>query len=94
MTEPFVFAFSIAAGVSVENKTLANVVIYPNPVSEVLHIKGMEVASINIYSITGRLMKSNSNSNEISVSDIAPGSYILTASDRYDQRVRKLIVIE
>ena len=94
MTEPFVFAFSIAAGVSVENKSLSNVVIYPNPVSEVLHIKGMEVASINIYSITGRLMKSRSNSNEINVSDIAPGSYVLTASDRYDQRVRKLIVIE
>jgi hypothetical protein len=94
MTEPFVFEFSIAAGVSVENKTLANVVIYPNPVSEVLYIKGMEVASINIYSITGRLMKSRSNSNEISVSDIAPGSYILTASDRDNQRVRKLIVIK
>ena len=94
LDEAFEFTFTIVRAVSVDNKTLADVVLYPNPASEILQVRGMEVASLKIYSITGRLVKETFNSAVVNVSDIEPGSYVVTVSDRDDNKLRKLIIIE
>jgi hypothetical protein len=90
----FTFSFTTLTPVSIGNNLVKEVVLYPNPASEVLRIRGMEVASVKIYSITGRLVKETFNSKEVNVSDIEPGSYVITASDNTGNMVRKLIVIE
>ncbi|MEX0988054.1 MAG: Ig-like domain-containing protein [Bacteroidales bacterium] len=92
--EPVVFSFTTAAPVNVDNTTLQDILIYPNPVSEVLYIRGMSVSTVSIHSITGQLMKSLYNSDEIDLSDMKAGSYFVTVSDKEENSVRKLIVIQ
>ena len=92
--EPASFSFTTAAPVAVENSEMQDVVIYPNPASETLYIKGMDVASVAIHNLTGRLVKSADHSREIDLGGMEPGSYFVTVSDREANSVRKLIVIQ
>ena len=93
LAEPYIYTFSSWA-VSVEGMEASEVVLYPNPASDLLEIRGMNVASVKIYSLTGQLMKKVYNSSVINVSDMEPGSYAVTITDRTDTMVRKLIVIQ
>jgi hypothetical protein len=93
MAAPYVFDFR-AWPVSIENFDQSDVVIYPNPTSDILNIKGMDVASVRIYNLTGQLIKEVYNTSVIHVSDVEPGSYALIVSDREDNTARKMIVVE
>jgi len=93
MTEPYTFSFNTWA-VSIEDELQSDVSIYPNPTSDIFQVRGMDVASVKIYSLTGRLMKEVYNSAVIHVSDMEPGNYAVIVSDRADNRVRKMIVID
>lgn len=94
MEEPFIFIFTTAIATSVENNKASDVVIYPNPASDILLIRGMDVASVRIYKITGQMVKEYRNSVDLNISDIKTGTYIVTVTDREDSKVTKLIVIE
>jgi hypothetical protein len=65
----------------IESET--NVVIFPNPVTNVLNIKGFEVASAQVYSISGAMMisKNLSYSNRIDVSSLPNGIYVIKMTD-------------
>ena len=93
LTEPYTFSFNTFP-VSVSNANLTAVDIYPNPASDVFRVRGMDVASVKIYSLTGQLKKQVYNSAVINVSDMEPGNYAVIVSDRADNRVRKMIVID
>ena len=71
-----------------------SVTLYPNPVSETVYINSNEESSIIIFDITGRLVKSfgKSNYNEITVSDINPGTYLFEVTIQ-DKKIIKRIVI-
>jgi hypothetical protein len=60
-------------------------VVYPNPVKDVLYIKALNpVKSVELYDATGRLMKKEAQENtqyEIGVNDMPQGLYILRATD-------------
>jgi len=90
--EPYTFTFNTWP-VSVEGIKASEVVLYPNPASDLLEIRGMDVASAKIYSLTGQLMKEVYNSSVINVSDMEPGNYAIAISDREDNKIRKMIVI-
>jgi len=90
--ESVVFTFTTVTPVSVENALQKDFVLYPNPVSEVLYIKGIDVSELSIHNLTGQLMKSMYNSSEIDMSDIEAGSYFVTVRDKDANSVRKLIV--
>lgn len=65
------FPSSIA---NVENASAVSV--YPNPVTDMLHIKGANVNNVNIYDVTGHLVKSAVvTNNTISVNDLPAGYY-------------------
>jgi len=91
-SDPYTYTFNTWA-VSVEDIKASEVVLYPNPASDLLEIRGMDVASVKIYSLTGQLMKEVYNSSVINVSDMEPGNYAVAISDREDNRIRKMIVI-
>ncbi|MCP4412394.1 MAG: T9SS type A sorting domain-containing protein [Gammaproteobacteria bacterium] len=91
--DSYTYTFNTWA-VSVEDIKASEVVLYPNPASDLLEIRGMDVSSAKIYSLTGQLMKEVYNSSVINVSDMEPGSYAVTITDRDDTIVRKLIVIQ
>jgi len=52
--------------------------IFPNPVSNILIIKAKEVTEqVKIYDVVGQLLLSKNNSNEIDVSNLPSGIYLL-----------------
>ena len=93
LTEPYTFSFNTWP-VSVEDNNRSGVVIYPNPASDLFQVRGMDVASVKIYNLSGQVVKEVYNSVVVNVSGIEPGSYVVTVSDREDNKVRKMIVIK
>ena len=63
--------------------SVLNVVIYPNPVNNVLNIKGFELSSVQVYSISGTMMISEtaSYSNRVDVSYLPHGIYVIKMTD-------------
>ena len=59
------------------------VVLYPNPVSTVLNIKGIEISAVQVYSISGSLMISEKAmySNRVDVSSLPNGIYVIKMTD-------------
>ncbi|MCL2416449.1 MAG: Ig-like domain-containing protein [Bacteroidales bacterium] len=66
---------SILEPVSLEN----NVMIHPNPVSDVLHIQSQEpVLRVEIFNLQGQLLRQiNEAVSEVQVSELSAGTYIL-----------------
>jgi hypothetical protein len=93
LMEPYTFSFNTFP-VSVEDAEASDVVLYPNPATDMMEIRGMDVVSVKIYSLTGQLIKEVHNSTIINVSDIDAGTYAVSMTDRADNRVRKMIVID
>lgn len=69
--------------------------IYPNPVGEYLKIQNnlnTKINSIEIYDLNGKLIKQvNSNLENINVSDISSGNYIVNINSEAGNKVLKLI---
>ncbi|HEC41643.1 MAG TPA: T9SS type A sorting domain-containing protein [Bacteroides sp.] len=86
--------FTTAIATSVENDMASGVVIYPNPASGMFQVSGMDVASLQIYSLTGQMLKEIQNSTSIDVSDMETGMYVVSVSDREGNKVRKTVVIK
>jgi hypothetical protein len=51
--------------------------VWPNPATETVHIEGSEVAEVQVYNAMGQLVKTVQGSNEINVSSLAEGVYLL-----------------
>lgn len=71
-----------APTLSVNETQYKNIKIYPNPTSDFIHIQNAESAKYTkaeIYSIEGRLVYQTKeiNNNEINVSNLVKGNYIL-----------------
>lgn len=91
--EPFLFAFTTASTVGIRSLD-AKMRIYPNPTDNVLNIKNVDVKTVRIHSITGKLIREIQASNVINVSDIKSGSYIVTVIDRNQNEHREMIMIK
>ncbi len=94
MSEPYIFAFTTSIATPVENNKASEFAIYPNPAKDILQVKGLDVASVKIYSLTGQMLKEVQNSDVVNVSDIDTGIYVIDVTDRNDIRYKELIVIE
>lgn len=70
----------------------ATFTIYPNPVADVLKIKSDEkIISINIFDLSGKLVSSKANANEINVSQLAKGNYLVQIISNQKTRTEKFI---
>lgn len=78
---------------SVINQVLRNVVIYPNPATERIHVP-VKYNRVTIFDLTGRLVKSGVNANgSIDVSDLQEGMYrILLESGDQESGAATLVV--
>ena len=66
--------------------------IYPNPVQNILYVKGSsEAYSIEIYSLIGQLVKTVSNANEIDVSLLSQGVYLIRISNENVSTTQRFI---
>ena len=66
---------------AVASSTAPEVSIYPNPASDIVHIDGVEATEIRVYNVNGQLLKTVNGSNEIMVSDLPAGTYLLRITD-------------
>ena len=55
--------------------------VYPNPATETMRIEGLEAVEIQVYNALGQLVKSIQNTNEIDVSGLPEGLYLLRIAD-------------
>lgn len=62
----------------------SSIMVYPNPVSEMIHIQGLEPTKIQVFDALGQKVKTIKDANDINVSDWAEGLYVLhiTIADR------------
>ncbi|MEN9918164.1 MAG: hypothetical protein RL662_600, partial [Bacteroidota bacterium] len=58
----------------------STVAVYPNPVSEVLNIAGDNIQKVELYDLTGRLVKQVEKANSLSVTELKAGMYIVKVS--------------
>ena len=64
--------------------------LYPNPVSYVLYISGIEVSTVKVYSLTGVLMIANNkvHDNTIVVRALSNGVYVIEITDNNGRVVK------
>ena len=77
---------------------IANTVIniYPNPATDIIHVDvdGQLSYEVNLYNLTGQLIRTFGKANSISVGSMPAGSYILEVNDLNSfQKVLERIVI-
>lgn len=72
--------FKYGTGIFEPNSTI-NLSVYPNPIEDVLHVKG-EYQFIEIFDVNGRLVLTANGQATINVSELTKGFYILKATNK------------
>jgi hypothetical protein len=65
----------------VEETVAEQVSVYPNPAKENVLIKGIEPTEVQVYKALGQLVKTVRDANEIPVTDLPEGVYLLRITD-------------
>ncbi|MCP4310007.1 MAG: T9SS type A sorting domain-containing protein [Bacteroidetes bacterium] len=82
-----VVVYTLNLLVSVHDWAMADMKVYPNPVSDLLHIEGLEGScQIELTSMSGQILKAVQTSDpvcELSVSYLSAGMYILRVTDSH-----------
>ncbi|MXV38184.1 T9SS type A sorting domain-containing protein [Flavobacteriaceae bacterium Ap0902] len=73
--------------------TSVEVVVYPNPVMDVVNLKGVDTAAIEVYDINGRLVKKlNYKGASLHVGDLASGLYFFAITTEQGRITKKVLV--
>ena len=77
---------------SLSTKDFSNsIIIYPNPVKNILTIDGLVVQDVVIYSVLGKEVVKISNLNTIDVSSLSKGVYFIKVSDGINASTKKFL---
>ncbi|MEC7658795.1 MAG: BspA family leucine-rich repeat surface protein [Bacteroidota bacterium] len=77
----------------IDEKNQLYVLIYPNPTSDKLFIKGLSSTSkVSIYNVLGEFVLSSNISYEVDVKHLSKGVYNLKIIDKQKETTRKFIV--
>lgn len=87
---------SLSSVLSTSDETFANQTdIFPNPTSSYIQLKSqVEIAKIEVYNLLGVKIKTVHSSNQVDLSDLSSGTYILLAESKTGARLRKTIIRE
>lgn len=80
----------------VDDFDTSQVVLYPNPASDIIHIQGLEQETIDyiIYDVTGRLIKKNRvQGTSILIDELASGNYLIKILSGNLEMTRKIVKI-
>ena len=88
------FYMTIAVATSIDNVTVNQPLVYPNPATNILNIaSGAEIRSVEIFSLGGTLLvQAGANSSSVDVSRLNPGIYVIaitTDQGTYRYKIRK-----
>ncbi|MBQ8223157.1 MAG: agmatine deiminase family protein [Bacteroidales bacterium] len=81
-------------GVSLDENNLVNVEIYPNPMNDVLTVKGDDIDDVSIFNAVGQEILTVENTNNIDVSALGSGLYFVKVTDRKGNVVVNKVVKE
>jgi hypothetical protein len=62
-------------------ENVSQINVYPNPAKDRVVIEGIEAAEVNVYNALGQVVKTVRGTNEIPVSDLPQGVYLLRIAD-------------
>ena len=82
LTSPRYFTTGDTDAVSSANAP--EVLVYPNPATDVVYIQGVEATEIQVFNTLGQLVKTVRGKNEINISDLVSGVYLLKISDNHN----------
>jgi hypothetical protein len=71
-----------------------NIVVYPNPANDIVNISGTNIANVKIFNCMGQQILNQHHNNEISVSNLPNGIYILSIELSTKQIIRKKLIIQ
>lgn len=67
---------------SIAENELTSLSIYPNPVKDILHIQArVDIAKVELYNVAGQLIFEQSESDNINISSLSNGFYIVKIMD-------------
>ena len=66
---------------AVEENKDSEISVYPNPVRDRVVIEGIEIAEVEVYNALGQRVKMVQSTNEINVSGLPEGAYLLRVTD-------------
>lgn len=78
---------------SVEKPEITKIKVFPNPATNEINIRGIEVEKLQLYDMTGRLLKDYKtvgNMHKIIISDLKSGVYFLRINDFEVKKIIKL----
>ena len=61
----------------IASEDVPEILVYPNPASDIVHIQGVDANEIQVFNTLGQLVKTVCGTNEINVSDLPEGHYLL-----------------
>jgi len=78
-------AYIVPGNVKVVDQHMsADVKIYPNPVSSILHIDAPVKVFVSVSSLDGKVLMERREAISLNVNDLAPGMYMITVYDEND----------
>ena len=78
---------------SVNDNILSQLSIYPNPSSDIITINtpsGVEIISINLYDVLGNVVLNQTSNNQINISSLATGIYLLNINTTAGSIAKKI----
>lgn len=98
-TEVFYDNFSIvAATASVDDFSIENISIYPNPTTDILKIEsknGINISTVQVFDTLGKqVMNTELRNNTLNVSELSKGLYLVKMISEFGNEVTQKIVIE
>lgn len=69
--------FTTESNVAVSSFEAPDVLAYPNPATDFVHIQGVEATEIQVFNTLGQLVKTVIGSNEVGVGELPAGNYLL-----------------
>ena len=68
--------------------------VYPNPAKDRVVIEGIEAAEVNVYNALGQLVKTVRGTNEIDLSGLVDGVYLLRVTDAEGKKHLARVVVK
>ena len=65
--------------------------VYPNPATDIIHIQGVDAAEVQVFNTLGRLVKTVRGTNEVDVSGLLRGVYLLWIIDREERMIGTIL---
>lgn len=82
----------VAAGRNgIEDATIANISLYPNPVTSILNIEAEGVQEVNVIDVNGRNVMTAQNTNTIDMSELANGVYFVRVITNNGVATQKIV---